>query len=276
MSDIDHNKYEFRKKINNLVFSSTLNTTAIFESDLKVDRNPMIFCGNHLNELDQFAVIKSSDVMIHWITNKEYFKRTLKISHQTLMPRYYKLMKCIPNDEHSNVVALDYLKNGSSIGIFPEGKTNTLTYDKVEELYSELKSGLSLKEYELLLKSTKVKLSQINLLQQLYFDRKISDDDYQRGLLCTDYFLYNCAEKGIITKEEYDDSLLLSFDNSVISIAKESGALIVPFAIAVQGSTNIKINFGKLLDVEKLSEEDSNMVVREHVLSLLKKNENRN
>lgn len=84
-------------------------------------KGPVIFCGNHLDVKDQLPVIASTNRMIHWMSKKEYFDG--KFSW------FFKLVGCISVDRENHGgdsldIALDYLKRGSAIGIFPEGTRN--------------------------------------------------------------------------------------------------------------------------------------------------------
>lgn len=201
--------------------------------------------------------------MIHWITDIDNLESKLG--------NIYKLMKSIPNNNNVKRIVSNYLKVGSSIGIFPESIVNVPSSEKINELYSELRSGLTYNGYAKLLSDSNVKLSEIILLQKLYNNNKISDSDYQKGLLSTELVLFECVEKGIITCQELDDALLLPFNN-IIDNYKDSNVFVLPFAITEDGynSGDIIINFGEILDMNDIKHDVSH-VLREKVLELVKK-----
>ena len=106
---------------------------------------PVIFCGNHLNIKDQLPVIASTNRMIHWMSKKEYFDG--KFSW------FFKLVGCISVDRENHGgdsldKALDYLRVGSAIGIFPEGTRNKTDAEllpfKIGTVYLAQKSGATI------------------------------------------------------------------------------------------------------------------------------------
>lgn len=88
---------------------------------LKVD-GPIVVAGNHLHVMDQCSVIISTKRVLTYMAKKEYFDNK-KISW------FFKLGGCIPvdrskKDTSATNKALEVLKNGGAIGIFPEGTRN--------------------------------------------------------------------------------------------------------------------------------------------------------
>jgi len=84
-------------------------------------KGAVIFCGNHHHFMDQCPVIVSTKRTIHWMSKKEYFEGKFKW--------FFKFAGCIRVDReaHDGVAineAISYLKDGSDIGIFPEGTRN--------------------------------------------------------------------------------------------------------------------------------------------------------
>lgn len=82
---------------------------------------PIIICGNHLHIMDQCPIIISTKRMVHYLAKKEYFD-----GH---FAWFFKLSGCIPvnrsiKDTNAKDHALELLKNGYAIGIFPEGTRN--------------------------------------------------------------------------------------------------------------------------------------------------------
>lgn len=265
MDDYKYCDYKYRKLFNDLIIGYNFILKTEFDNNIVKKNKPVIFYGNHINNFDQFIITSSTNIMIHWVTNLEILNG--------IFGNAYRLMKCIPDDENVNETVINYLNVGSSIGIFPEIITNVPSCKKIQELYSELRSGLTYYGYEKIIREENVKLSQINLLQRLFYGNKISDADYQKGLLSTEIVLFECTEKGIITKEEFDDALLLPFKDTSINKYKETGAVILPFAITEKGynTKDMVINFGDLIEMDDLNEDE----LRGKVLNLVKKGERR-
>lgn len=263
MDEFEYSDYRYRKFFNDLIIGLNFNVKTRFDSNIHKDNQPIIFYGNHINEFDQFIVTSCTNIMIHWITDID--------SLNSKLGNAYRLMKSIPKDENVKTLVSNYLNVGSSIGIFAENMTNTPNSEKIHELYSELRSALTYEDYEKLVRDENVRLSQFNLLQQLYHDHKISESDYQKGLLSTEIVLFECIEKGIITKEEFDDALLLPFKDNLINNYINSDVSVLPFAITHNKFNNgdIEVNFGELVAIDDIKENTSK-VLRGKVLELVK------
>jgi 1-acyl-sn-glycerol-3-phosphate acyltransferase len=267
------NKYRFGRNISTFVMRSTLNPKMIGKYKLPIE-GPVIFCGNHLHVWDQFPVMCATKIPIHWMAKKEYFDGKLG--------PIFKFMGCISvdrkgNPQKSKDEALAYLKDGSSIGLFPEGTRNGLKEERVAEVYSKYPIS-SMYEYEYFkeqLLATNPRLSQLNFLNQLYETGRITKDDYLSSLLTINDFLIDLTKQGIITIEEYDDSLLLPFKFGAASMAKETGVPIVPFAVTGDykiGNDNLTVQFGDIIDPTDLTVEETNIKLRHKVLELVKDN----
>ncbi|MDE7330108.1 MAG: 1-acyl-sn-glycerol-3-phosphate acyltransferase [Clostridia bacterium] len=95
---------------------------------------PYIFVGNHRSVLDIALVAMATDNPIHFIAKKQlYDKRIGKW--------FAENSQCIPvsrdgTDVRALMQAMKYLKEGSYVGIFPEGKRN-----KTNEIFLPFKSG---------------------------------------------------------------------------------------------------------------------------------------
>lgn len=82
---------------------------------------PVILCGNHRNALDPLLVVLSTNRTIHFLAKQELFMGVKKA--------FFNLSGSIPvnresKDKNAVNMALEYLKNGHAIGIFPEGTRN--------------------------------------------------------------------------------------------------------------------------------------------------------
>lgn len=85
------------------------------------DSGPVIFCGNHIHKDDQYNVMIVTKRVIHYMAKEEYFEGN--------MAWFYKFVGCIKvdrriHDENAKSEALDILKSGGALGIFPEGTRN--------------------------------------------------------------------------------------------------------------------------------------------------------
>lgn len=84
-------------------------------------KGPIIVCGNHLHLMDQCSVIISTKRMIHYLAKKEYFDGPYAW--------FFKLSGCISvnrqiKDENAKNHAIELLKKGYAVGLFPEGTRN--------------------------------------------------------------------------------------------------------------------------------------------------------
>lgn len=101
-------------------------------------KGPVLFCGNHRHVLDQCPVLATTKLPVHYMAKKEYFDGK--------MAWFFKLSGCIPvnrsiHDETAKERALNILKNGGAIGIFPEGTRNKTIGTKDEVLLLPFKFG---------------------------------------------------------------------------------------------------------------------------------------
>ena len=88
---------------------------------------PIIIASNHKHVYDQCLSIIATKRFVHYMAKKEYFEGKLAW--------FFRLVGCIPVDRGSDEdiskdIAIDILKDGGAIGIFPEGTRNK-TYDKL-------------------------------------------------------------------------------------------------------------------------------------------------
>ena len=159
---------------------------------------PIILCGNHKHVHDQYNVMIVTKRVIHYMAKDEYFKGP----HAW----FYKLAGCISvdrtiHDEKAKSTALEILKNGGAVGIFPEGTRN----------------------------------------------------------------------KTLGTKDEVT---LLPFKFGAVSLAKKTGALIVPFGITGEYTGkkgNLVTRIGVPFSVKDMELEDANNLLREKILKLMQK-----
>lgn len=234
-------------------------------------KGPILLCGNHLHVWDQFPVICSTNRTTHWMAKKEYFDSKMGI--------LFKATGSICVDRNNNPKAselesLAYLNKNSAIGLFPEGTRNRLKTNKIEDLYSLYDKDISYNEFKEKL-GTEVLLSQILHLENMYHNGELTLEQYKEAILNSKIYLLKLKENNKITESEYDNTLLLPFKYGAVSMAKKTGATIVPFAvngIYVKNSSNLIVRYGEPFQVLDDDLESANQKLRNKVLSLVKKN----
>ncbi len=262
-------QYSIGRNLSTGVFDLMLNPK-IIDSEKIPEEKPIIFCSNHLHVWDQFPIMCATKDVIHWMAKKEYFEGKLAFA--------FKYMGCIPVDRVNNPnaskeIALDYLNKGHCVGLFPEGTRNGLKQEKIDSLYSSLDNmPVSKEEFTTIIKEDKVRTSQIDFLEQLYKNKRISKVEYYSFLLNSKNALENMRNLDFITEEEYDNSLLLPFKYGAVSMAKKSNATIVPVGVTgdyTVGNDNLTVKFGEPFKVEDDLTE-ANTELRKRIIKLIK------
>ena len=237
---------------------------------------PILLCGNHLHVLDQFPVIASTSRTSHWMAKKEYFDGKLgplfKMTGAISVDRFGDAKK-------AEIEAIDYLNQGSAVGLFPEGTRNGLKEEKLQELYEIYSSDISYDDFKKLMPKNTL-ASQINLLDKLYKEEKITRNEYKSYILSAKNAVHELCEMERITPSECEDSILLPFKYGAVSMASKTNAKIVPFGVTghyVKNSNDLTVSFAKPLDVNNYNSlEEANLALRENVKSLVKQNINSN
>jgi 1-acyl-sn-glycerol-3-phosphate acyltransferase len=80
-----------------------------------------IICANHKHVMDQCPILISTKRMVHYMAKKEYFDG--KFAWFFKMAGCISVNRSIKDTEASNK-ALELLKNGYAVGLFPEGTRN--------------------------------------------------------------------------------------------------------------------------------------------------------
>ena len=113
--------YKIFKPILGFIFKVYFNPRIIGKENVPME-GPIIVAANHKHLMDQCGPILSTKRILHYLAKKEYFdkKRTAW---------FFKLSGCIPvdrtiHDENAKTEALNVLRDGKAIGIFPEGTRN--------------------------------------------------------------------------------------------------------------------------------------------------------
>lgn len=209
---------------------------------------PIILSGNHLHAFDQFPVICATNRTIHWMAKKEYFDGKLGPLLRSVgticVDRY-------GNPSGALKEALRYLRQGSAIGIFPEGTRNQ--YQVLKNRYLNLEQKLN--DYPK--KNDKEYFSMIQKCKE------IEQDIYK--------YEQTLKEKNIILDK---NEFLLPFHNGAIALAKKTNALVVPFGVTGDytiNNDNLVVRFDEPFKVEGDIDEYTKLLNKK-VLSLVKRN----
>lgn len=112
--------YTFFKTLLGIVFNIYYRPKIINKKVIPKD-GPIIVCGNHIHLYDQCMPILSTRRMLHYMAKKEYFDGK--------KAWFFKASGCISvnraiHDSDAKQKALEVLKKGQALGIFPEGTRN--------------------------------------------------------------------------------------------------------------------------------------------------------
>lgn len=85
-------------------------------------KGPVILAGNHTGNFDAATMLHGSYRVVHTLAKKELFSNKIKSI-------FFRSMGCISvdrsiHDEKAKVEAIEVLKKGKVLGIFPEGTVN--------------------------------------------------------------------------------------------------------------------------------------------------------
>ncbi len=172
---------------------------------------------------------------------------------------------------------MDVLNNGGALGIFPEGTRNEVICkeDKLNELYQIVKNNISKKDLIKKIKNRSIRYTQVELLIKLNNDGRITDEELKEYVMDADEYLKELLRDNKITKEEYEDSLLLDLKFGAVSLASKTNALIIPYATSgyYDGKKNQLITrIGKPLDIKGMDLESANRLLREKIIELMQNN----
>lgn len=259
--------YQVTRLLGNPVFKNKYNQKIVGKENIPKE-GPIILCGNHISELDPFVLISTTKRTIHFLLDKDSYDETSK-SLLKMMG-----MSSVVGDD-LDLAMKQYLSYGGCVGFFPEGERNMLTEERLRELFEMKSCNISFDEFKRIVDKNTF-LSQIRYLEKLYKDGVINIGQFKVAVLHAKGSLLEFVDKGIISKEQYDDSLLFPFNTKAVEIAKETGATIVPFAINGiydKIGDNLVIRFGEGF---KVSEDEDTLVVndklRDKVKTLVKGN----
>lgn len=113
--------YRFLRGLLLPIFKFYYNPKMYGAENIPKDGNILI-CGNHKHIMDQCMPIMGTKRMIHWMAKREYFD-DWKVAW------FFKMSGCISvdrsiHDDTAKGKAIDVLRDGGAIGLFPEGTRN--------------------------------------------------------------------------------------------------------------------------------------------------------
>lgn len=230
-----------------------------------------LIVGNHVHLYDQCHVILATKRCIHYMAKKEYFdnKKTAW---------FFKAAGCISvdrskKDEHATALALDVLNNNELLGLFPEGTRNALKDERLEDIYNKYYKDITdYKSFRKQMKKSNPKTSQINLLEKLYDEEKVTLEEIQEYIYNVEISLERLYKKKIITKDEYCNSILLPFKFGAVSMASKTDSYLVPFGISGEykfRSKNLCVRIGKPFKVDKMNLEQANEKLFKEIKGLI-------
>lgn len=125
--------YQVLRPITNII-TDIVYRPQIYNKELIPKKGAIILAGNHLTDMDQLIVIKSTKRSVRFLTKKDLYKG--------ILGKVLEWYDTIPVDRdnkdknESMRISEEALRKGHAINIFPEGKRN-----KTEEILLPFKFG---------------------------------------------------------------------------------------------------------------------------------------
>ena len=247
------------------VFKFYYRPTIIGKENIPED-GPVLIVGDHVHLYDQCLAIIATKRGQHWMAKKEYFDNK-KVAW------FFKGAGCIPvdrskKDNNATDRALEVLRDGGVIGLFPEGTRNATKEENAKRIYDKAKRKETFEEFFKLIHPQKY--SQVLYIEDLFDNKKITVKEFNRALEDIDGYL-----KKKLPEDEYYKTLLLKFKFGAVSMASKTNATIVPFGISGDykfKSDNLTIRFGKPFKVGNMPLEQANTKLYNIINNLIREN----
>lgn len=241
------------------------------------ESGPIVVVGNHIHIMDQCNPICVTKRCIHYMAKKEYFDPKYK---EGKFPWFFRSAGCIPvdrkiHDDSAKSSAIEVLKEGHALGLFPEGTRNGLKEERAKEIHSKYFKDIDFLEFYK--KAKQNKTSQIDYLEELVNKKIIEEQDFIDNIFDVDAYLKKMLEDKKITENDYYNHIFLPFKFGAVSMAQKTDSLIIPFVTTGEykfRSKNLVVRIGKPIkigheeDLEKVNNE-----LRHSMIELYKKNE---
>ena len=265
--------YKFGKPILGFIYRLWYNPTIIGKENIP-KTGPIILVGNHIHIMDQCNVIISTKRCIHYMAKKEYFDKRYK---EGKFPWFFKGAGCIPvdrskKDTEATEAALEVLKNGYALGLFPEGTRNAIKESRAKELYETYQIEEDFDSFYKKIKNNKT--SFINYLEELKNNKFITKDEFIDNLYNVDAFLKDLILNHRLTLDEYIEHILLPLKFGAVSMAHKTDSYLVPYAITGTykfRSKDLIINIGEPFQVDE-DLEKANQKLDQEIKKLIKEN----
>ncbi len=268
--------YKIAKPVLGLIYRLWYNPKIIGKENIPTEGS-MVLVGNHIHIMDQCNVIIATKRCIHYMAKKEYFDSKYK---EGKFPWFFRGTGCIPvdrsiKDEEATKEALDVLKSGEALGLFPEGTRNSLKESIANELYEKYFLEDNIEFNDFYQKVKKNRTSFINYLEELKDIKKISLEEFKDNVVDADAFLQDLIKNRRLTREDYYDHILLPLKFGAVSMAHKTHALIVPYGISGDykfRSKNLTIRIGEPFMADE-DLEKANQRLDQEIKDLIKENE---
>lgn len=244
----------------------------VFNKEVVPSEGPIIICSNHMHLFDQNLACISIKRMLHYMAKDEHLNGKFGW--------FFKLSGCIGvnrsiHDQEAKDHAMEVLNNNYALGLFPEGTRNQLVgKDEIKKRIFDTyyKDDLSYEEFNEIIKTNMVAVSEINLLEKLLNDKVISKKEFKDYALDSAKSIEKLYDDKKISYDDYVNSFFLPFKFGAVSMAQKTGATIVP--VVVTGKYTFKNNhlnarFGNPFKVSKeMNLEDANKKLFDEMVRL--------
>ncbi|MBQ6497917.1 MAG: 1-acyl-sn-glycerol-3-phosphate acyltransferase [Bacilli bacterium] len=264
--------YKIGKPILGFIYKLWYNPKIIGKENIP-SKGQFLIVGNHVHLMDQCNVILATKRHIHYLAKMEYFDPNSSVGK---FAWFFRGSGCIPvdrstKDTEATSMALEVLKSGHVLGLFPEGTRNSLKDERIKELYERFgPENMSYTEFYKRIK--KQKTTFVDYLVELYDMKFITQDEFDDNLFNVEEFLDDLLLNHRITLDEYVDHYLLPLKFGAVSMSNKTASPIVPYAITGHykfRSKDLTIRFGEPFVVGN-DLERANLELAERIKNLVK------